>query len=93
MYWLYLLLALGCFAFALKTPSVGLMTLCLLAALAFPLALIGGHISCFLPSGSFLCLGMPVPTGRIGNPRAFSSPRALGVGHFLFGFLFSAAPE
>ena len=31
MYWLYLLLALGCFAFALKTPSAGLMSLCLLA--------------------------------------------------------------
>ena len=24
MYWLYLLLALGCFAFALKTPSAAL---------------------------------------------------------------------
>mgnify|MGYP006181339431 CR=1 FL=1 len=39
MYWLYLLLALGCFAFALKTPSAALMTLCLLAALAFLLAI------------------------------------------------------
>lgn len=43
MYWLYLLLALGCFAFALKTPSVGLMTLCLLAALGFLLAWVRGR--------------------------------------------------
>ncbi|WP_423172850.1 MULTISPECIES: hypothetical protein [unclassified Stenotrophomonas maltophilia group] len=43
MYWLYLLLALGCFAFALKTPSAGLMTLCLLAALAFLLAWVRGR--------------------------------------------------
>lgn len=43
MYWLYLLLALGCFAFALKTPSAGLMTLCLLAALGFLLAWVRGR--------------------------------------------------
>lgn len=43
MYWLYLLLALGCFAFALKTPSAALMTLCLLAALAFLLARVRGR--------------------------------------------------
>ena len=43
MYWLYLLLALGCFAFALKTPSPWLMTLCLLAALAFLLAWVRGR--------------------------------------------------
>ena len=43
MYWLYLLLALGCFAFALKTPSAGLMSLCLLAALAFLLAWVRGR--------------------------------------------------
>jgi hypothetical protein len=45
MYWLYLLLALGCFAFALKTPSAGLMTLCLLAALAFLLAWVRGRVA------------------------------------------------
>ena len=38
-----MLLALGCFAFALKTPSAGLMTLCLLAALAFLLAWVRGR--------------------------------------------------
>lgn len=43
MYWFYLLLALGCFAFALKTPSAALMTLCLLAALAFLLAWVRGR--------------------------------------------------
>ncbi|MBK0026927.1 hypothetical protein IAE57_12200 [Stenotrophomonas sp. S48] len=43
MYWLYLLLALGCFAFALKTPHMGLMSLALLAALAFLLAWVRGR--------------------------------------------------
>ncbi|MEN5273695.1 hypothetical protein [Stenotrophomonas lactitubi] len=43
MYWLYLLLALGCFAFALKTPNMGLMSLALLAALAFLLAWVRGR--------------------------------------------------
>ena len=43
MYWLYLLLALGCFAFALKTPSMGLMSLALLGALAFLLAWVRGR--------------------------------------------------
>ncbi|WP_459040786.1 hypothetical protein [Stenotrophomonas sp. PSU-St83] len=43
MYWLYLLPALGCFAFALKTPSPGLMALALLAALAFLLAWVRGR--------------------------------------------------
>ena len=43
MYWLYLLLALGSFAFALKTPSAGLMALCLVAALAFLLAWVRGR--------------------------------------------------
>ena len=38
-----LLRALGCFAFALKTPSPGLMTVCLLAALAFLLAWVRGR--------------------------------------------------
>jgi len=43
MYWLYLLLALGCFAFALETPNMGLMSLALLAALAFLLAWVRGR--------------------------------------------------
>ena len=43
MYWLYLLLALGCFAFALKTPNMGLMSLALLGALAFLLAWVRGR--------------------------------------------------
>ena len=43
MYWLYLLLALGCFAFALKTPNMGLMSLALLAALGFLLAWVRGR--------------------------------------------------
>jgi hypothetical protein len=43
MYWLYLLLALGCFAFALKTPNMGLMSLALLGTLAFLLAWVRGR--------------------------------------------------
>ncbi|MEX0181555.1 MULTISPECIES: hypothetical protein [unclassified Stenotrophomonas] len=43
MYWLYLPLALGCFAFALKTPNMGLMSLALLGALAFLLAWVRGR--------------------------------------------------
>lgn len=43
MYWLYLLPALGCFAFALKTPSPGLMALGLLGALVFLLAWVRGR--------------------------------------------------
>ncbi|WMJ71098.1 hypothetical protein [Stenotrophomonas sp. 24(2023)] len=43
MYWLFLLLALGCFALALKTPSMGLMVLALLAALGFLLAWVRGR--------------------------------------------------
>jgi len=43
MYWLYLLLALGCFAFALKTPNMGVMTLALVAALGFLLAWVRGR--------------------------------------------------
>ena len=43
MYWLYLLLALGCFAFALKTPHAGLMSVALLAALALLLAWVRGR--------------------------------------------------
>ncbi|WP_340571497.1 hypothetical protein [Stenotrophomonas sp. G106K1] len=43
MYWLYLLLALGCFAFALKTPNMGVMSLALLGALAFLLAWVRGR--------------------------------------------------
>jgi len=43
MYWLYLLLALGCFTFALKTPHMGLMSLALLGTLAFLLAWVRGR--------------------------------------------------
>ena len=42
MYWLFLLLALGCFALALKTPSMGLMALSLLGTLVFLLAWVRG---------------------------------------------------
>ncbi|WP_145480483.1 hypothetical protein [Stenotrophomonas rhizophila] len=43
MYWVYLLLAIGCFAFAIKTPSTGLMMLSLLGALLFLLAWVRGR--------------------------------------------------
>lgn len=43
MYWLYLLLALGCFAFALKTPSMGLMSLALQGALLLLMAWVRGR--------------------------------------------------
>lgn len=43
MYWLFLLLAIGCFAFALKTPSTGLMMLSLFGALLFLLAWVRGR--------------------------------------------------
>lgn len=43
MYWLFLLLSLGCFAFAMKTPSTGLMMLWLAGALLFLLAWIRGR--------------------------------------------------
>jgi hypothetical protein len=43
MYWLFLLLALGCFAFAIKTPSTGIMLLSLLGALLFFLAWVRGR--------------------------------------------------
>lgn len=43
MYWLFMLLAIGCFAFAVKTPSTGLMMLSLLGALLFLLAWVRGR--------------------------------------------------
>ncbi len=43
MYWLFLLLSLGCFAFAIKTPSTGMMMLWLGGALLFLLAWIRGR--------------------------------------------------
>jgi hypothetical protein len=43
MYWLFLLLSLGCFTFAIKTPSTGLMMLWLAGALGFLLAWIRGR--------------------------------------------------
>jgi hypothetical protein len=43
MYWLFMLLAIGCFAFAVKTPSTGLMVLSLLGALLFLLAWVRGR--------------------------------------------------
>ncbi len=43
MYWLFLLLSLGCFAFAMKTPSTGMMLLWLGGALLFLLAWIRGR--------------------------------------------------
>lgn len=43
MYWLYLLLALACFGFALKTPGMGLMSLGLVGALLFLLAWVRGR--------------------------------------------------
>ena len=43
MYWLFLLLSLGCFAFAMKTPSTGMMMLWLAGALVFLLAWIRGR--------------------------------------------------
>jgi hypothetical protein len=43
MYWLFLLLSLGCFAFAIKTPSTGMMLLWLGGALLFLLAWIRGR--------------------------------------------------
>ena len=42
MYWLFLLLALGCFALALKTPHQGLMLLSLLGMLVLLLAWVRG---------------------------------------------------
>lgn len=43
MYWLFMLLAIACFAFAVKTPSTGLMVLSLLGSLAFLLAWVRGR--------------------------------------------------
>jgi len=43
MYWLFMLLAIGCFAFAVKTPSTGLMMLSLFGALLFLLAWVRGR--------------------------------------------------
>ncbi|MFI8693157.1 MULTISPECIES: hypothetical protein [Gammaproteobacteria] len=43
MYWLFLLLAIGCFTFAVKTPSTGLMLLSLFGALLFLLAWVRGR--------------------------------------------------
>ena len=40
MYWLFLLLSLGCFAFAMKTPSTGMMMLWLGGALLLTLPVI-----------------------------------------------------
>lgn len=42
MHWLFLLLALGCFALALKTPHQGLMLLSLLGMLVLLLAWVRG---------------------------------------------------
>ncbi|MGV6492561.1 hypothetical protein ACTUVK_002604 [Stenotrophomonas rhizophila] len=42
MHWLFLLLALGCFGLALKTPQWGLMLLALLVALVFLLIWVRG---------------------------------------------------
>lgn len=42
MHWLFLLLALGCFALALKVPQMSLMLLALLGALMFLLMWVRG---------------------------------------------------
>jgi hypothetical protein len=42
MHWLFLLLALGCFALALKTPHDGVMLLSLLGTLVFLLVWVRG---------------------------------------------------
>lgn len=42
MHWLFLLLALGCFALALNTPHQGLMLLSLLGTLVFLLVWVRG---------------------------------------------------
>ncbi|MCC7633324.1 hypothetical protein [Stenotrophomonas rhizophila] len=42
MYWLFLLLALGCFGLAMKTPHMGLMLLSLLGTLVFLLVWVRG---------------------------------------------------
>jgi cell division protein FtsB len=42
MHWLFLLLALGCFALALKVPQMSLMLLALFGALVFLLAWVRG---------------------------------------------------
>lgn len=48
MYWLYLLLVLGCFVFVLKILSVGLMILCLLVVFVFLLVWVCGcYVVCF----------------------------------------------
>lgn len=45
MHWLFLLLALGCFAIVFKTTSMGLAAVCLLAALGFVLAWVAGLVN------------------------------------------------
>ena len=45
MVWLYLLLALAAFAVALKTTSIALVVVCLLAALGFLVACVMGVLS------------------------------------------------
>jgi len=42
MYWLFLPLALGCFAYAFKTTSMGVLALCLLGALVLLIAWVRG---------------------------------------------------
>ncbi|WP_315388325.1 hypothetical protein [uncultured Stenotrophomonas sp.] len=51
MYWLFMLLAIGCFAFAVKTPSTGLMMLSLFGALLFLLAWVRGRYVATFGSG------------------------------------------
>ena len=52
MHWLFLLLALGALAVALKTSSVALMVLCLLASLGLLLAWIMGWYAARIGSSS-----------------------------------------
>lgn len=45
MIWLYLLLAIAAFAVAIKTTSIALMAVCLLAALGFTIAWVLGLLA------------------------------------------------
>lgn len=50
MHWLFLLLALACFAIVFKTTSMGLAALCLLLALVFVLVWVMGLVNARIAS-------------------------------------------